>query len=68
MTVLVTIVVIIIVVGALAVVYDHQAKRHGHRTGVSTQHVEQHQGEVAARGTVRGQEAEPDGSGRPEQG
>lgn len=62
MTVLVT----IVVVGALAVVYDQRAKRHGRRTGVSTQQVEQHQGEVAARSTVAGQEA--DGSGRPEQG
>jgi hypothetical protein len=61
MTVLVSIVAIIVVVGALAVWYDHQAKRHGRRTSVSTRQVEQHQGEVAATDTVVGQEAGPDG-------
>lgn len=62
MTVLVTIVVIIIVVAALAVWYDHQAKRRGHRTGVSTQQVEQHQGDVA-RSNVAGRETDPDSPG-----
>jgi hypothetical protein len=66
MTVLVTIVGIIIVVAGLGVWYDHRAKRHGWRTGVSAQQVEQHRGEVAARDTVMGREAEPDGSSRPE--
>jgi hypothetical protein len=66
MTVLVTIVAIIVVVGALGVWYDRRAKRHGWRAGVSAQQVGQHRGEVAARDTVMGREAKPDGSGQPE--
>jgi hypothetical protein len=67
MTVLVTIVAIIIVVGGLAVWYDHRAKRRGWRTSVSTQRVERHQGEVAARDRVIGREAEPDAPSQPDQ-
>ena len=67
MTVLVTIVAIIVVAGALGVWYDRRAKRRGWRTGVSAQQVEQHRGEVAARDTVLGREAEPDGPSRTEQ-
>jgi hypothetical protein len=45
MTVLVTIVVIIIVVGAVAVLYDHQAKRHGRRTAARADRTERENGE-----------------------
>ena len=54
-----TVLVIIVVVGALGVWHDRRAKRHGWRTGVSAQPVEQHQGDVAARDTVLGRKAGP---------
>jgi hypothetical protein len=45
MTVLVTIVVIIVVVAAVAVGYDHQAKRHGRRTAARADRTERENGE-----------------------
>jgi hypothetical protein len=45
MTVLVTVVVIIIVVGALAVLYDYVAKRHGRRTTARADRTEPENGE-----------------------